>query len=239
MKQQYDAILPGLSKCASSTCSSDSQSGPSTPAEVETTLMAHIHISDPLAFNLTMYAEAVKKATGVAQLPEAVLKAFEIIAKYVLPDATEIATAKAAIAKANGVEDSQVEVVQSGGVRRLGAGRRLAMNVDVTITVPDREKAAAVQTSAANATTLGSQLGGSVSVAEAPVTTAKVETKVKSAPSATSQLVSQIESAGSDIGGTIKAEVKTAAPQTLETNGASSNFSMVLFAAVILLRAAF
>merc|ERR1712072_743470 len=188
MREQYDVILPGLSKCASATCSSDSQSGPSpTPAEVETTLMAHVQVSDPLAFSLDKYVEAVKKATGVTQLPEAVLTAFEIIVKYILPDATAMATAKAAIAEANGVEESQVEVAQSGA-RRLGAGRRLAMNVDVTITVPDKEKAAAVQTSAANTAALGSQLGGSVSVAKAPVATAKVETKVKSAPSATSQL---------------------------------------------------
>merc|ERR1711981_1375459 len=198
MKTQYDAILPGLSNCASATCSSGSQSGPSpTPAEVETTLMAYIQISDPLTFSLDKYVEAVKKATGVAQLPEAVLTAFEIIVKYILPDATAMATAKAAIVEANGVEESQVEVAQSGA-RRLGAVRRLAMNVDVTITVPDKEKAAAVQTSAANTTALGSQLGGSVSVAKAPVATAKVETKVKSTPSATSQLVSQIESASSD-----------------------------------------
>merc|ERR1712232_1219427 len=204
---------------------------------VETTLMADIQISDPLAFSLDAYLEAVKKATGVAKLPEAVVKAFEIIVKYVLPDATEIATAKAAIAKANAVEENQVQVTQSVA-RRLGAGRRLAMNVDVTITVPDKKKAAAVQTSAANTAALGSELGGAVSVAKAPVTTAKVETKVKSAPSATNQLVSQIESAGSDVGGTIKAEVKTAAPQT-SSNGASSNFSIILAALVVLLRAAF
>merc|ERR1719456_1328846 len=183
--------------------------------------MANIQLSDPLAFSLDAYLEAVKKATGVEKLP----------------DATEIATAKAAIAKANAVEENQVQVAQSGA-RRLGAGRRLAMNVDVTITVPDKKKAAAVQTSAANTTTLGSQLGGSVSVAKAPVATAKVETKVKSAPSATSQLVSQIESASSDVGGYIKAEVKTADPETL-SNGASSNFSIVLAAAILLLRAAF
>jgi len=237
MKTQYDAILPGLAKCASATCSSQSQAGPSpTPAEVETTLMADIQISDPLAFNLDKYVEAVKKATGVAQLPEAVVKAFEIVVKYVLPDATVIATAKAAIAKANDVSESQVQVTQSSA-RRLGAGRRLAMNVDVTITVPDKSKAAAVQTSAANVAALESEIGGTVSVAKAPVATAKVETKVKSAPSATGQLASQIESAGSDVGGTIKAEVKAAAPQP-SSNGVSSNFSIVLAAVLILLRAA-
>merc|ERR1711976_843389 len=113
MQKQYDAILPGLAKCAAGTCSS-------TPAEVETTLMASIEISDPLAFDLDKYKEAVKKATGVAQLPEAVVKAFEIIVKYMLPDATDIAKARAAIAKANGVAEDQVPVAQSNS-RRLGA----------------------------------------------------------------------------------------------------------------------
>jgi len=205
--------------------------------------MAHIHLSDPLTFDLNKYVEAVKKATGVAQLPEAVVKAFEIIVKYVLPDATAIATAKAAIAKANDVLESQIQLTQSSA-RRLGAGRRLAMNVDVTITVPDKSKAAAVQTSAANATTLEFEIGGTVSVAKAPVTTARVETKVKSAPSATGQLASQIESAGSDVGGTIKAEVKVvaqepkAAAQEPSPNGASSNLSILFATVLILFRAA-
>merc|ERR1719456_407342 len=109
MKTQYDAILPGLSNCASSTCSSDS----AAPAQVETTIMASIQISDPLAFDVTKYVEAVKKATGVVQLPEAVVKAFEIVVKYVLPDATMMATARAAIAKANDVVENQIQVTQS------------------------------------------------------------------------------------------------------------------------------
>merc|ERR1711977_644067 len=101
-----------------------------------------------------------------------------------------------------------------------------------TITVPDKRKAAAVQTSAANTAALGSELGGAVSVAKAPVATAKVETKVKSAPSATNQLVSQIESAGSDVGGTIKAEV-TGSAQQPSSSSASSNFGALLAAAVV------
>merc|ERR1712139_500691 len=231
MKTQYDAILPGLSNCASSTCSSDS----AAPALVETTIMASIQISDPLAFDVTRYVEAVKKATGVTEIPEAVVKAFEIVVKYVLPDATAIATAKAAIAKANDVMENQVKLTQSSA-RRLGSERRLAMSVDVTITVPDKTKAAAVQTSAANAGALESELGGTVSVAKAPLTTVKVETKVKSAPSVTGQLVSQIENAGSDVGGTIKAEVTGAAPEALSSS-ASSNFSMILAAVVVFLGA--
>merc|ERR1719160_589390 len=235
MKTQYNGMLPGLDKCASATCSSAS-GAPAKPAEVETTLMASIQLSDPLKFDLDKYVEAVQKATGVEQLPVAVVKAFEIIVKYMLPESTDIAKATAAIAKANAVGEEQVQVVESGS-RRLGAGRRLAANVDVTITVADKETAAAVQTSAAETATLGSELGGEVKVAKAPVTTAKVETKVKSAPSAASQLVSQIESeeVGSAVGGTIKAEVTKAAA---DTSGASSSFSIVLAAAVILLRAA-
>jgi len=236
IKTTYDGMMPGLAKCASATCSSGSGPSP-TPAEVETTIMASIELTDPLAFNLDKYIEAVKTATGVAQLPKAVVKAFEIIVKYMLPDATDIAKATAAIAKANGVPEDQVQVVHSNS-RRLGAGRRLAKSFDVTITVADKEKASAVQTSAANVTTLGSELGGDVSVSKAPLATVKVETKVTSAPSAVSKLASQLESAGSDIGGTIKAEVQTAAPQT-SSNGASSSFSVILAAIVVLIRAAF
>jgi len=231
MKTQYDKVLPGLSNCASSTCSSD----PAAPALVETTIMASIQISDPLAFDVAKYVEAVKKATGVTEIPEAVVKAFEIVVKYALPDATAMATAKAAIAKANDVMENQVKLTQSSA-RRLGSERRLAMSVDVTITVPDKTKAAAVQTSAANAGALESELGGAVSVAKAPSTTAKVETKVKSAPSLTGQLVSQIESAGSDVGGTIKAEVTGAAPQALSSS-AFSNFSVILAAVLLFLGA--
>merc|ERR1712118_16786 len=213
MKTQYNGMLPGLANCAAATCSSASGAS-AKPAEVETTLVASIQLSDPLKFDLDKYIEAVQKATGVEQLPVAVVKAFEIIVKYMLPESTDIAKATAAIAKANAVGEEQVQVVESGS-RRLGAGRRLASNVDVTITVADKEQAAAVQTSSAKAAALGSELGGVVTVAKAPVTTAKVETKVKSAPSAASQLVSQIESesVGSAVGGTIKAEVKAALPQ--------------------------
>jgi len=237
MKTQYKGMLPGLASCASATCSSQN-GAPPAPQEVDTTVMAHIELADPLTFDLDKYVEAVKKATGVDKLPEAVVKAFEIIVKYVLPDATTIAAAKAAIAKANDVAENQVQVAKSSA-RRLGAGRRLATNVDVTITVPDKSKAAAVQKSASNTTTLESEIGGSVSITKAPVTTAKVETKVKSAPSVTGkQLLSQIETAGPAVGGTIKAEVKASVVHT-SSSGASRNLSILLAAVVILLRAVF
>jgi len=235
-KTQFNAQLPGLASCAAATCSSGGSSAPTAATEVETILMATIQMADPLAFDLTKYMAAVKKATGVSHDPIAVLKAFEIAIKYVVPDGTELAALKAAVAKVNSITESQVTVAASG-VRRLGAGRRLGMNVDVTITVPDATKAAAVKTSAATATGLESELGGTVSVAQAPVATAKVETKVRSAPSVTSQLATKIQSAGTDIGGTVTAEVQ-AAPPAASSNSASSKFSVILATVVILFRAA-
>jgi len=216
-----------------------SQAGPSpTPAEVETTMMAVIQISDPVAFDLDRYVEAVKKGTGVAQPPKAAVKAFHILVKYVLPDAIRTSEATAAIVKANNVLDHQVLVTQSR-TRRLGAPRPLALNiVDVTITVPDKSKAAAVQVSAANVAALESEIDGHVSVAKAPATTAKVETKVKRAWSfALYQSVNQIESAGNftiEAWWRVKDEGTTPAPLP---SGASSNLSIVLAALLVLLRA--
>jgi hypothetical protein len=233
IKTQFNTMLPGLAQCAAATCSSG---GSSAPAEVETMLMTSIQMDDPLAFNLDKYVAAVKKATGVSEDPIAVLKAFEIVIKYLVPDATDLVKVKAAVAKANSVAESQVMVATSG-VRRLGAGRRLATNVDVTITVLDASKAATVKTSAASATGLEAELGGTVSVVQAPVATAKVETKVRSAPSVASQLATKIQSAGAEVGGTITAEVQTA-PPAASSNGASSNFSVLLATIVVLLRAA-
>jgi len=222
---------------------SSSQAGPSgTPAEVETTIMAVMQVSDPLAFELDRYVEAVKKATRVTQLPKAVVKEFQILVKYVLPNAILDSGAKAAIVKASNVLDSQVQVTQSSA-RRLRAGRRLALNiVDVTITVPDKSKAAAVKTSASDLGALESEIGGHVSVANAPVTTAQVETKVKSAPSAADRLGSQIEHDVSDVDGTINAwwlakDEGTIPARSPSTTSASSNVSIVLAALLILLRA--
>merc|ERR1712118_504551 len=89
MKTQYNGMLPGLANCAAATCSSASGAS-AKPAEVETTLMASIQLSDPLKFDLDKYVEAVQKATGVEQLPVAVVKAFEIIVQYVLPQSMDI-----------------------------------------------------------------------------------------------------------------------------------------------------
>lgn len=245
-----------------------SQAGPSPPpAEIEATVLAFIQISNPLALDLDRYVEEVKKATGVAQLPKAVVKAFEIVVKYVFPDTTLISEAMAAVMKANDLAaihhpvivsqplnlraskwsknwDIQVHVIQSR-VRLEGCRFSLRATckklnfVEAIITVPDKAKAAAVQTSAADVAALESEIDGHVSVAKAPVTTARVETKVKTAPSKSrGQLVNQIESVGSDVDGTIEAVWRFTDEGTIPTpspSSASSNSSIVLAALLILL----
>jgi hypothetical protein len=201
--------------------------------------MTVVQIPDPLAFELDRYVEAVKKATRVTQLPKAVVKEFQILVKYVLPNAILVSGAKAAVAKASNVLDSQVQVTQSSA-RRLRAGRRLALNiVDVTITVPDKSKAAAVQKSAADVAALESAIDGHVSVANAPVTTAKVETKVQSASSVAARLGIQMEHDVSDVDGTIMAwwlvKDEGTIPAPPPSSG-SSNVNIVLAALLILLR---
>lgn len=220
--------------------------GPSSKpaAEVETTIMSTVQISNPLTFDLDRYVEAVKNATGVAQLPKATVKSFGITVQFVLPNATLPSEAKAAFAKANNVLDSQVKVTDW-----ITNWRRLPLSVvRVTITVLDKSKAAAVQTSAGSVAALESEIHGHVSIApEFSRTTAEVETKVKSSPSAAAQLVRQIEIASSAACGSvyspaclevgiIRAEVKEDVPQR-STSGASSNFHIALAALLIVLRA--
>jgi len=220
------------------------KAGPSpAPAEVERTVMAIIQIPDPLEFDLDRYVEAVKKATGWAvKAVKAAVKAFEISVNYVLPDAMRISEAKAGIAKAINVLESQVQVSHTD---IWVNGTRLALNaVPVNITVPDKSKAAAVKTSAADVAALESEIDGHVSLALPPVTAAKVETTVtvETESSAISYLVYLIKSARSYADGItiiktwwhFKDEGTTPAPSL---GGASSNVSIVLAVLLILLRA--
>lgn len=222
-----------------------SKAGPSpTPAEVERTVMAIIQISDPLEFDLDRYVEAVKKATGWAvKAVKAAVKGFEISVNYVLPDAMRISEAKAAIAKAINVMESQLQVSHTD--IRMMDGTRLALNaVHVNIVVPDKSKAAAVKTSAADVAALESEIDGHVSVALPPVTAAKVETTVtvETESSAINHLVYLIKSARSYADGItiiktwwhFKEEGTTPAPSL---RGASSNVSIFLAVLLILLRA--
>jgi len=231
-KAQFKGQLSALANCAAATCSSGGQS---TPVEVETLLLVAVEI-DPQAFEVDKYIAAVQKAIGVSDV-SAVLKAFEIVVKYLMPSGAETAAVRAAVAKANSVAESAV-VVKMSGARRLGSGRRLGTNADVTITVSDAATAVVVKTSAASVTGLTSDLGGAVSLSQPPVASAVVETKVKTESSATGNLATQIQSAGADIGGKVTAEVKTVPDVPTGANGAPSSMDVILAIALILLQAA-
>lgn len=232
--------------------------GPSpTPAEpeVERTIMAIIQISDPLEFHLDRYVDEVQKVFGAAQPPKAVVKAFGIIVKYVLPENKTISEAKAAVAKANTVLNHQVQVTQTD---IWVSGKRLALNVvHVNITVPDKVKAAAVQTSAADVAALELAIGGHISVPFSPKMTAKVETRVKTASSsAIGQLAGNLNHPFSDADNIYADGPTSVSPRPLQRvvnawwhfkeestiptpspSGAYSNVSIVLAVLLILLQA--
>merc|ERR1712196_290407 len=123
--------------------------------------------------------------------------------------------------------------------RRLSAQRLLATKtaeIDVTITVPDAEKAADVKTSAADVTKLKEELGQDVSLEKEPEATAKVETTLTSDPSlATDTLTSKMTKAGTEIGGTVT--VKEPPSPSDNTSSASSSFGALLAPVMILLTA--
>merc|ERR1712072_1629305 len=135
---------------------------------------------------------------------------------------------KAAIAKANGVQESQINFATSEN-RRLSTQRLLAaktMNIKVTITVVDADEAATVKESAADVSKLESDLGGAVSISQAPVAVAKVEA-VLTSDMAISTLVSKMENAGADVGGTIRVTDMPSTAQA-DTSSASPSFSSLL-----------
>jgi hypothetical protein len=107
------ALFKALDTCAAATCH------PAAPAMAETTLMATISFEDPGKFDLEKYIVAAKKHTGASTV-KAVLKSLEVLVKYVVPmsDTMSLSKVKAAIAKANSVEESQVSL-ETNGTQRL------------------------------------------------------------------------------------------------------------------------
>jgi hypothetical protein len=220
-----------LDGCGAASCASSAP----VPEKV-TAVMAGITLSNPRDFDLKTFEAAVKERTGASNV-QAVLKAFEIIAKYGVPDTMDLSLLKAAIAKANSVPESQIDVEKSG--RRLSTQRLLAAkttDVDVIITVPgpDAEKAAAVKETAGNVAKLGDELGQGVSILKAPEAVAKVETTVTSDPSLTADaLTSKMTEVGTDVGG--KVTVTEVLPLAGDSSSASLSFGALLAPAMILL----
>lgn len=215
-----------LDGCAAATCASGSSPA---PAEAAMSLMATIILENPRTFDLEKYIAAAKKRTGASAV-QAVLKSFEILVKYALPasETVPLSKIKAAIAKANGVQESSI-TLETSGSRRLGAQRLLAasgMSLDVTISVPDADTAVAVKESAADTKSLESELGVKVSLSKDPEAIAKVATVLTSDPSMSSTLKSKLEEVGGDIGGTVAVAVM---PSTKSSeNSASSTFGSLL-----------
>jgi len=232
MSTSMSAAYPSLSSCSNdlSQCpgssTGSSTGGSTTPTYVDTVLTAALEMADPTAFNMADYITAVKASSSSDEVT-AVLKAWEIVVKYAVPDGTTEASLKSAIATTMSVLESAITIVMGSG-RRLSPERRLATNADVTITATDAANAKALKTSAASTeskTALGEAVGGSISVVEAPKAVAKIETTVKTEDSKASQLTTQLASAGAAAGGTITATVKTTGTST--TGGTDTTSSTV------------
>jgi len=227
--KQMGAQFAALDGCGAATCAG----APAPVPEKVTALMADITLSKPGDFDLETFKAAVKERTGATDV-QVVLKGFEILATYGLMDTMDLSQLKAAIAKANSVQESQISVENSG--RRLSAQRLLATkatDIDVTITVPDKEKAAAVKESAKDVTKLTNELGQDVALSKAPEAIAKVETTLTSDPSlATDTLTSKMTEAGADVGGTITVKEM---PQVVPQSSGSSSFGALLAPVMTLL----
>jgi len=245
-KTTFGAINPTLASCTAN-CAGGA-STVAQPIKVEQTFNALITMDDPTTFIVQKFIDAVKAATGVTDVPTAVVKAFEVIVQYAVPHAATLAQVKAAVATGNDVQESQVTVSESAR-RRLQGATPTEKDVDVTITIDGSTdpataaaKAKAVKASAGNVTAdaLKTALGGAVTVKAQPKAMAKVETKVNAEASKAAQIKSAISSkaVGSAVGGTVT--VPTAALPQGSGHAAScaTTVSVALASIMIIVQAA-
>jgi hypothetical protein len=132
---------------------------------------------------LSSYMNVVVSQTGGA-LPEAMVSAWDIVLTYAVSGAITDADLTAAIATAMSIAEPLITILSAvtPGHTHNG-GRRLAANKQVSISAVDAAKAKEYKdksSSAATTDSLTSTLGAAVTVATAPVTKIKVETKVTS-----------------------------------------------------------
>jgi len=246
-KSTFSKINPNLEGCTAN-CAGSGSTPVTPPAKVEQTFDAVINLDDPTTFALKLFVDAVKAATGVTELPTAIVKAFEIIVQYTVPHAATVAQIKKAVATGNGVEESQV-AVSPVARRRLGSSTSssAAKDMDVTIIIDGstdpaaagvKAKAVKASAGAATAAVLKTALGGDVIVKTQPKATAKVETKVKAETSKAVQMKTAIESnaVGNAVGGTVTV------PQSLNvtpphSSHAASSFTAACALVMILFQA--
>merc|ERR1711977_799322 len=223
-KTTFGAINPTLASCTAN-CAGGA-STVAQPIKVEQTFNALITMDDPTTFIVQRFIDAVKAATGVTDVPTAVVKAFEVIVQYAVPHAATLAQVKAAVATGNDVQESQVTVSESAR-RRLQGATPTEKDVDVTITIDGSTDPA---TAAAKAKAVKAQ----------PKAMAKVETKVNAEASKAAQIKSPISSkaVGSAVGGTVTVPTAPLPQGSGHAASCATTVSVALASIMIIVQAA-
>jgi len=153
---------------------------------------------------------------------EVVVKGFSVAVSYELPSTITKGQATTAIAAANNVSESKVQVTIRS-TRRLAASRRLAAQVDAVIKLETAAKAKTAHASSADATQLKTafkKAGLEVTpvVKVAPKVAVQVETKVVSSTgtAVTAPDAAGLSNIGTAVGGTVKVTAVTT-PTTVTT----------------------
>jgi len=219
----------------------NSVGGASTPVAVERAIETIIEFGatfDPTSFSLPQYLAAVASKIG-GKAPEAVIKAWDIVLAYAVPDGTTDSQIKAAIATTMNVAESSITILAGG--RRLTTLRRLAVDKQVSISASDATLAKQYKDNsvlAATTDSLTSTLGGAVTVKTQPVAKVRVETKVTSTKSQ-SELEAELKSptVAAAVGGSISS-VESSTGMEENSNG-SVKSSAVVATSIVLLVAGF
>jgi len=238
--------LPGMAdvaSCSMPSCSAGGNSGGESPPPVAVekaieTLIEFGTTFDPTSFSLTQYLDAVGSKLG-GKAPEAMIKAWDIVLEYAVPDGTTDAQIKAAIATAMDIAEALLTILPKG--RRLTTLRRLAVDKQVSISASDATLAKQYKDNsvlAATTDSLTSTLGGAVTVKTQPVAKVRVETKVTSTKSQ-SELEAELKSptVAAAVGGSISS-VESSTGMEENSNG-SVKSSAVVATSIVLLVAGF
>jgi len=215
IRKQKQTLASQLASCGES---------PMCSTETEEALQVSITM-DPAKFVLEDYIAAVKKVLGSSHVT-AVVKYFKILVTYLVPAGATSDEIKEVLKKANNVTDGELEV--NIATRRLGMGRRLmsprrlaGTQAVATFKIAEKNRAVEVKASAGTKP----ELGAVIDVAQAPVTTIEVETKVRTSQQRVGDLTEAIKTAGGEIGATIQATKGTSeagvGPGTSGSVGAS------------------
>lgn len=205
---------------------------PMCSTETEETLPVSITM-DTAQFILEDYIAAVKKALGSTQV-SAVVKYFKILVTYLVPEGATLDEIKEVLKKANNVGDGEIEV--NIATRRLGMGRRLmsprrlaGTQAVATFKITEKSRAVEVKASAG----MKPNHGVVIDVAQAPVTTIEVETKVRTSKQRVGDLTDAIKNAGGEIGASIQAN--TGAPKSgVDTSSSvGASFQAAVFVTIL------